>query len=144
MHGFVNCFRECILKKFVLLFLAIPMFVGCASITKGTTQTLIFNVEPMDARCVLSRDGDGEIGSVSSRNNTVTVGKDKDDIVVKCNALGYAQKTLRLVSSAETAGVVGGIFLDLGVTDLITGAMWSYPSNTTITLEKCEVEKKTC
>jgi hypothetical protein len=122
----------------------LPFLVGCASITKGTSQTLVFNLEPNEARCTLTRDGDGEIGSVSSRNNSVTVGKDKDDIVVKCNAPGYSQKTLRLVSSAETAGVVGGVFLDFGITDLITGAMWAYPNTTTVTLDKCEEGKISC
>jgi len=32
--------------------------------------------------------------------------------------------------------VVGGAFLDLGITDMVTGAMWLYPNTTTITLEK--------
>ena len=98
--------------------LSVGLLAGCASITKGTSQTLIFNLEPSTARCVLTRDGDGEIGSITVKNNTVTVGKDKDDIVVKCNALGYLQKTTRLTSSAETAGVVGGFFIDLGITDM--------------------------
>lgn len=132
------------MKKLLLTIALAPLFVGCASITKGTSQTLIFNIEPTEARCTLTRDGDGEIGSISSRNNSVTVGKDKDDIVVKCTAPGYAQKTLRLVSSAETAAVVGGIFLDLGVTDLITGAMWSYPNTTTVSLDKCGEGKQSC
>lgn len=109
---------------------------GCASITKGTTQTLVFNVEPDSARCMLTRDGDGEIGSISAKSNTVTVGKDKDDIIVKCTAPGYKQKVTRLVSSAETAGVVGGVFIDLGITDMVTGAMWTYPNTTTISMEK--------
>ena len=132
------------MKKLAIAVAALPLVVGCASITKGTSQTLIFNLEPTEARCTLTRDGDGEIGSVSSRNNTVTVGKDKDDIVVKCNAPGYAQKTLRLVSSAETAGVVGGVFIDLGITDMITGAMWAYPNTTTVSLDKCEEGKQSC
>jgi len=132
------------MKKILLAAALLPMFFGCASITKGTTQTLIFNLEPSEARCTLTRDGDGEIGSISSNNNTVTVGKDKDDIVVKCVAPGYAQKTLRLVSSAETAGVVGGVFLDLGITDMITGAMWKYPNTTTISLDKCADGKTSC
>lgn len=127
-----------------LVAVVLPLVVGCASITKGTSQTLIFNLEPRDARCTLTRDGDGEIGSISGNNNTATVGKDKDDIVVKCNAPGYAQKTLRLTSSAETAGVVGGVFLDLGITDMVTGAMWSYPNTTTISLDKCTDGKQSC
>lgn len=113
----------------------IATLAGCASITKGTQQTLIFNLEPEQTRCVLSRDGDGEIGSLTFKNNTITVSKDKDDIIVKCNADGYQQKVLRLSSSAETAGVVG-VAIDLGITDMITGAMWSYPNQTNIALEK--------
>lgn len=124
-------------KFFAITVLGVTL-AGCASITKGTSQTLVFNIDPETARCVLSRDGDGEIGSINVKNNTVTVGKDKDDIIVKCTAPGYKQKVTRLTSSAETAGVVGGVFIDLGITDMITGAMWSYPNTTTITMEKDE------
>ena len=131
-------------KKIAIISPILLIMVGCASITKGTSQSLIFNLEPTETVCKLKRDGDGEIGSVSTRNNSVTVSKDKDDIVVTCNATGYSQKTLRLVSSAETAGVVGGAFLDLGITDLITGAMWAYPNTTTVSLEKCDSNKPSC
>ncbi len=126
------------MKKFFLMAAAFAAMAlgGCASITKGTTQTLVFNIDPETARCVLTRDGDGEIGSISAKSNTVTVGKDKDDIIVKCTAPGYKQKVTRLVSSAETAGVVGGALIDLGITDMITGAMWAYPNTTTIAMEK--------
>ena len=120
----------------VITFAAVAVtLAGCASITKGTQQTLIFNLEPEQTRCVMTRDGDGEIGSITTKNNTLTVGKDKDDIIVKSNADGYQQKVIRLTSSAETAGVVG-VALDLGITDMITGAMWSYPNQTNIALEK--------
>ena len=123
--------------KTLLPTLLVAVFAtGCASITKGTSQTLVFNLDPQETRCTLSRDGDGEIGSINARNNTVTVGKDKDDILVKCQAEGHAQKITRLTSSADTAGVVGGVFIDLGITDMVTGAMWQYPNTTTITLDK--------
>ena len=122
------------MKNF-LLSVSILSLAGCASITKGTSQTLVFNLDPSHAKCTLSRDGDGEIGSISKSNNTITVGKDKDDIIVQCKATGYEQKTVRLTSSAETAGVVGGAFIDLGITDMITGAMWAYPNTTTISLD---------
>jgi len=120
------------------IFLVIFLFAvsACASITQGTTQSLIFDLDPSTARCNLIREGDGEIGSVSSKNNTISVGKDKDDIVVKCNAPGYKQKTMRLVSSVSSAAVVGGLLLDLGITDMITGAAYQYPSQTSIALEK--------
>ena len=116
--------------------MAAVSLVGCASITKGTSQTIIFNIEPKGTTCVATRDGDGEIGSISTSNNTLKVSKDKDDIVVKCSAPGYKQKITRLTSKTETAGVVGGAFIDLGITDMITGAMWAYPNDVSIVLEK--------
>ncbi len=119
--------------------IAFAMFMtGCASITQGTSQVINFNLEPDAITCVVTREGDGEIGSLSLRNNTLNVSKDKDDILVKCNAPGYKQKVTRLTSSTQAAGVVGGVFLDLGITDMITGAMWKYPSDVSITLEKAE------
>ena len=123
------------LKTFTIITLSLGL-ANCASITQGTTQSLIFDLDPSTTRCSLTREGDGEIGSISSKNNTLSVGKDKDDIVVKCNAPGYRQKTMRLVSSVSSAAVVGGIFIDLGITDMITGAAYQYPSLTSIALEK--------
>ena len=124
------------LKTFSIITLSLGL-ANCASITQGTTQSLIFDLDPSTTRCSsLTREGDGEIGSISSKNNTLSVGKDKDDIVVKCNAPGYRQKTMRLVSSVSSAAVVGGIFIDLGITDMITGAAYQYPSQTSIALEK--------
>ncbi|HEX4843456.1 MAG TPA: hypothetical protein VFV57_07280 [Limnobacter sp.] len=109
---------------------------GCASITQGTTQTLIFKMEPLQTVCTLSREGEGELGVVNGKENTITVGKDKDDIIVACKAPGYEDKTMRLVSSASTAGVAGGAFIDLGITDMITGAMWQYQSEIRVALNK--------
>ncbi len=114
---------------------AAAALTGCASITQGTSQTLIFTMEPQQARCTLTRDGDGELGTVSGTRNTITVSKDKDDIVIACRADGYEPKTMRLVSSAQAAGIVGGAFLDLGITDMITGAMWKYPGEVSIVMD---------
>jgi hypothetical protein len=122
--------------KKILIAVTVMLLSSCASITKGTSQTVIFNIEPKGTTCVAKRDGDGEIGSISTTNNTLKVSKDKDDIVVKCSAPGYKQKVTRLVSKTETAGVVGGVFIDLGITDMITGAMWAYPNDVSIVLEK--------
>lgn len=122
--------------KNILFAVTVMLLTSCASITKGTSQTIIFNIEPKGTTCVATRDGDGEIGSISTSNNTLKVSKDKDDIVVKCSAPGYKQKVTRLVSKTETAGVVGGVFIDLGITDMVTGAMWAYPNDVSIVLEK--------
>ena len=108
---------------------------GCASITDGTSQALIFKLDPRDARCTLTREGT-ELGSVSGRQSTITVGKSSRDIVVACVADGYTPKTMRLVSSTQAAGVAGGFFLDLGITDMITGAMWKYQNDVSIIMER--------
>ena len=111
---------------------------GCASITQGTSQTIVFNLEPKEATCVATRDGDGQLGTLTTTNNSLSVSKDKDDIVVTCRAPGHKQTSVRLTSSTQAAGVVGGIFLDLGVVDMMTGAMWKYPESTNISLERDE------
>ncbi len=121
---------------FIFGIAALASTFGCASITQGTSQTIAFNLDPSDTKCDLSRDGEGQIGSISSKNNTLSTGKDKDDIIVKCSAPGHKQKVVRVKSSTQAAGVVGGIFLDLGITDMITGAMWKYPDDVTVALEK--------
>ncbi len=109
---------------------------GCASITQGTSQTISVNIEPKEAVCQATRDGEGQIGTVTYNNPSLTVSKDKDDIIFTCKAPGYGPKTVKMVSSTQTAGVVGGVFLDLGITDMITGAMWKYSDSVNIALEK--------
>lgn len=114
---------------------ALASLVGCASITDGTSQTIIFNLDPSDTTCKASREGDGELGSFKGRSATLTVGKDKDDIIVSCSAPNHEPKTQRIVSKTQAAGVVGGVFIDLGITDMLTGAMWKYPSDVSVVLE---------
>ena len=123
-----------ILRVFVTTFLVI-MMASCASITQGTSQTLTFNLEPKEINCQVTRDGDGTIGSVTYQNSSLTVSKDKDDIIVSCKAEGYKPKVVKIVSSASAAGVTG-VLLDFGITDMITGAMYKYPDSHNIALEK--------
>lgn len=117
----------------IIFMMLIANLAGCASITQGTSQTLSFKLEPKETICVLTRTGDGELGSVSASSNTIVVHKDKDDIIVKCTAPGYPSKTTRIVSGATTAGVTG-VLLDFGITDMITGAMYAYPVDINIVM----------
>lgn len=107
---------------------------GCATISQGTQQVITFKLEPKEAVCEVSRIGDGKLGRVSGKSNIIQVGKDKDDIIVVCNAEGYEQSTTKVVSGATGAGVTG-VLLDLGITDMITGAMYRYPEEVTIVLD---------
>jgi hypothetical protein len=114
---------------------AILFLTGCATVTQGTQQIIVFKLEPKDTKCDVNRVGDGKLGSLSTTLNTIQVGKDKDDIVVTCTAPGYKQQVSKVVSGATGAGVTG-VLIDFGITDMITGAMYRYPEEVSIVLEK--------
>jgi hypothetical protein len=117
------------------LLAATAALTACASITDGTTQTLIIPVQPKEARCSVMRN-DVELGQVTGTSSTITVSKGSRDIIVNCAAPGYLNKSARLVSSTQTEGMMSVLFLDFGITDMVTGAMWKYPSSSTIVLER--------
>ena len=121
------------MKKIYILPLLI-MMTSCASITQGTTQIISFSIQPTETTCTVSAEGGGEIGAVSGQINMLQVDKDNSDLLVNCKAKGYKQKVTRIKSSTQTAGVIG-VTIDLGITDMLTGAMWKYPEHTTIVLE---------
>ena len=123
------------LSKIITINFLLFLITGCASITQGTSQVLTFNLEPKEILCQATRDGDGTIGSVTYQNSSLNVSKDKDDIIVSCKADGYKPKTIKIASSATTAGVTG-VLIDFGITDMVTGAMYKYPDSHNIALEK--------
>lgn len=121
--------------RLVAFSIAVAALTGCASITDGTDQTLIIPVQPKDARCSVVRN-DVELGTITGTQQTLTISKGAKDIIVTCNAPGHLQKVSRLVSTTQTSGMMSFLFLDLGITDMVTGAMWKYPQSTSITLER--------
>ena len=121
--------------RYYLIVLITVIFTGCASLTQGTTQLLTFTIDPEEATCKVITDDGTTMGTISGKANIIQVAKDNSDILVQCSAEGYRDSTTRLRSSTQTAGVVG-IAIDLGITDMLTGAMWKYPDQTTIVLEK--------
>jgi hypothetical protein len=106
---------------------------GCASITQGTQQYVSFLLQPQNAYCTVSRD-EGELGTVNAHQRGLVITKDKDPLVIECRAPGYFDKVMRVHSSSDGRGVLSFWFLDLGLTDLATGAMWLYPSPVTVTM----------
>ena len=122
------------MKKLLATIGVISLVSGCASITQGTTQVISFTIEPQEARCsIVNKDG-AVLGTISGKSNLLQVSKGSGDLIANCNAQGFQQKTTRIVSSAQTAGVIG-IAIDFGITDMITGAMWKYPDHISIVLE---------
>ncbi len=130
-----------IMKKVLLAMVSsVVLLSGCASITQGTTQVISFSIDPQDARCTVVNKDNATLGTVSGKANLLQVSKGSGDLIANCSAEGYDQKTTRIVSSTQTAGVLG-VAIDLGITDMLTGAMWKYPDHVSIVMEKTATKK---
>ena len=102
---------------------------GCATIVKGTTQTVAISTPPVEgANCVLSSSQ----GSWTVTSPGVAkVARSKEDIQIRCNKPGYQEAAATIPSSFEgwTFGnVIFGAFgiVTAGV-DAATGAVNEYP-----------------
>ena len=101
---------------------------GCATIIKGTTQTIVITSPPVTgASCTLSsKEGNWPVVTPGS----VTVDKTKEDILIKCTKAGYQDGVGTIPSDFQgwTLGnlILGGI-IGVGV-DASTGAMNEYPN----------------
>ncbi len=119
-------------------FLAITsllILTNCASITQGTNQVISFSIDPIEAKCSIVNKDNATVGTVSGKSNLLQVSKGAGDLIASCTADNHEPSTTRIVSTAQTAGVIG-IAIDLGITDMITGAMWKYPDHVAIVMDK--------
>ncbi len=125
-----------ILKLFGLGLAAMSLG-ACASITKGTDQTIVINSNPSGADCSLNRAG-VQIAQVNPTPGQVTVDKSKDDIVIDCALEGHKPAKHVAASQAEamTAGnlVFGGL-VGLAI-DASSGAINKYPSNVMVVMQR--------
>lgn len=119
-------------KGGVLLAMSLTL-AGCATIVEGTSQSILVDFSPQETSCVAFRDGT-QIASVSQTNRTMNVQKSRHDIILRCSAPGHQTADTKVESSASAAGVVGAVFLDLGVIDYATGALNKYPTSVTVAL----------
>ena len=122
-------------KVLVTLSVFTLALTGCASITQGTNQVISFSIDPTEAKCSIVGSDGATKGSVTGRSNLFQVSKRKNDLIVNCQAEGYEQKTTRIVSSTQAAGVIG-VVIDFGIVDMLTGAMWKYPDHVSIAMDK--------
>src|SRR5882724_491759 len=84
---------------------------GCATVIKGTTQSIVVTSPPVSgAYCILSSaEGNWPVTTPSA----VTVDKSKEDILVRCSKPGYQDASASIPSDFQgwTLGnlVLGGI-----------------------------------
>ena len=125
-------------RKLTVLALAAPLALsGCATITQGSKQTILFDTSPSGATCSIAREGNMLYHDFTTPTS-LQVEKDKDDLVVTCEKEGYRKKVIHTNSSFEgwTMGnlLLGGI-IGLGV-DAASGAINEYPGQVLVNLEK--------
>lgn len=108
---------------------------GCATLTKGTSQTVTVDTDPSGATCTLTRDAK-PVAIVNPTPGSVPVEKAQGTIAVACTKQGFLEAAGDLASEfqAMTFGNIlfGGV---VGVVvDAASGAMHRYPDRVTITL----------
>lgn len=100
---------------------------GCATIVKGTTQSIAVTTPGVpDAECTLSSSGIGT--KVVTTPATLTVEKSSDHITVVCRKECYQDGTGIIASHTESmaaGNVLAGGVIGLGV-DAVSGAMNRY------------------
>lgn len=130
-----------LLKALVLVAIlpAAAQLTGCATLVKGSSQSVIVNTDPPGAICTLSRRGK-EIAVVDPTPGTVTVDKSKDAVAVSCNRAGYLESAGTITSQFQPMtfgnilfGGLVGVAIDAG-----SGAMSEYEPIVTLTLIPAE------
>ena len=126
--------------RFLFIGLVGLTFVGCSSITQGTSQDITINTNPEGANCEVEREG-VQIANVTNTPATVNIDKTKHDIKIICRKEGYQTATFMNESGWEGSSGGAGIALDVVLTlgmssaiDSATGADNKYQSPVNITL----------
>jgi hypothetical protein len=129
--------NDSILRRIGLahLVIAVALLSGCATITKGSSQTVTIDTRPPGATCTLARDGK-RFAIVNPTPGAISVEKASEPISVSCTREGYFESAGTLESSfqAMTFGniIFGGL---IGVAvDAASGALHQYQPLVTITL----------
>ena len=119
-----------------LLALCLPLCLpSCATIVKGTTQTIAINTPGVaGARCLLRSGAIGSMEVVTPA--TVTVEKSQESITVHCTKQCFQDGAGVVTSFTEgmaAGNIIAGGVIGLGV-DAATGAMNKYAPETIIVM----------
>ena len=121
------------MRKFVVLAFALVL-VGCATITKGTTQTIAIDTPGVPGATCTIQTQSGPRGLTTPGN--VTLDKGSSPLPITCTKECYVMGSSIIPSNTEAmaAGnvILGGV-IGLGV-DAATGAMNKYPDLVTVAM----------
>ena len=119
--------------------LAATVLSGCATVFEGLHQDVSVASSPTNATCDFVRQGES-IGTIASTPGTLSVRKDKHDILIKCTKPGYAEADYLNhsgTSAAIAANVAADMLLTLGASSIVDsadGADNKYDSTVNVTL----------
>jgi hypothetical protein len=121
------------MRKFIVLAFALVL-VGCATITKGTTQTIAIDTPGVPGATCTIQTQTGPRGVTTPGN--VVLDKASSPLPITCTKECYVAGSSLIPSGTETmaAGnvLLGGV-IGLGV-DAATGAMNKYPDLVTVAM----------
>ena len=121
------------MRKFFILALGLAL-VGCATITKGTTQTIAIDTPGVPGAMCTIQTQSGPRGVTTPGN--VALDKGSSPLPITCTKECYVMGSSIIPSNTETmaAGnvLLGGV-IGLGV-DAATGAMNKYPDVVTVAM----------
>ncbi len=115
------------MNRFAVLAL-VAFLPGCATVLKGTHDTVALDTVPAGANCTVDRNGD-RVGEVAATPGTVRVSKSRHELQVTCAREGY--QTAQAVAHPRFNGatffniLLGGI--PGIVVDIASGANNTYP-----------------
>lgn len=119
----------------ILTTLGLLLMPSCATIVKGTTQTIAINTPGVPAaRCQLRSGAIGTVEVVTPA--TVTLEKSQENITVRCSKQCYQDGAGVVTSFTEgmaAGNIIAGGVIGLGV-DAATGAMNKYAPETIIVM----------
>lgn len=108
--------------------------VGCATITKGTTQTVAVDTPGVPgATCTITTQSGPQVVTTPG---TVSLKKASDPLPIACSKECYVNGQSIIPSNAEAmaaGNVVFGGLIGLGV-DAASGAMYKYPDMVTVAM----------
>jgi hypothetical protein len=120
--------------RYVGLFLCAAFLVACATITKGTTQTIAVDTPGVPgATCTLSTQAGPQVVTTPG---TVSLKKGADPVPIMCTKECYVNGQSIIPSNAESmaaGNVIFGGVIGLGV-DAASGALNKYPDMFTVSM----------
>ena len=83
----------------------IPLFAfatsGCATIVEGNDQVVYFDTQPSGATCSISRQGEGILYPSFKTPTSLSLERDKDQLLISCKKEGCDDKVFYTDSNFE-------------------------------------------